>query len=90
MLDWVSKKQTHVCRATFSAELFALLDAANVALKVSSVLAELLWGPTSAAAQEEGRLPVPLHIACDAKSVATAVQGTGPVKTSETHLSITF
>ena len=92
LLDWVSKKQTHVCRATFSAELFALLDAANVALKVSSVLAELLWGPTSAAslaaAQEEGRLPVPLHIACDAKSVATAAQGTGPVKTSEAHLSI--
>ena len=45
LLDWVSKKQSHVCRATFSAELFASLDAANLALKIASVMAEVVLGP---------------------------------------------
>ena len=92
ILDWASKKQTHVCRATFSAELFALLDSANAALKLSAVIAELYWGSTTAAAlaqaQEEGKLPIPLHVCCDAYSVVSAIQGTGPVKASEAHLAI--
>ena len=92
LLDWQSKKQTHVCRATFSAELFSALDAANLALLINAVLTEVLWGPTSAAAletaQTAGKMPIGLHLCFDAKSVLTSVDGTGPVKASEKHLTL--
>ena len=29
LLDWFTRKQPHVCRSTFAAELHAVLDAVN-------------------------------------------------------------
>ena len=92
LIDWISKKQAHVCRSTLSAELFAALDAVNAAMKLNLVITELYWGPTSAAklgaAQEAGELPVGLHLCLDARSVVEAVASSGPAKASEAHLTI--
>ena len=41
LVDWFSRKQPHVCRSTFAAELHAVLDGVNQALIVQSLLTEM-------------------------------------------------
>lgn len=44
ILGFVSKKQTRVCRSTFTAELYIALDLAGLANNINSALTEVLTG----------------------------------------------
>ena len=44
ILDFVSRKQAHVCRAALSEELFALFDAIGAGLKICAYLEEVISG----------------------------------------------
>ena len=87
ILDWQSRRQVHVCRATFSAELFALLDAVGHALTIAACLTEVLLGEQELATltewQENGGLMPPLIAVTDAKSVWEALKSTSPPKPAE-------
>ena len=48
IVEFVSKKQTRVCRSTYSAELFSCLDLAGLAMNVSMTMSEILMGTMSA------------------------------------------
>ena len=48
LIEFVSKKQTRVCRSTFGAELHSCLDLLGLAVLVNSTMTELLHGPQSA------------------------------------------
>ena len=74
ILEYACKKQKHVCRSTFVAELFAAVDAIDVALHIATALFELVAGPQTLDAMRsfrEGRLtsPLPITVAIDAASV---------------------
>ncbi|CAE7203568.1 RE1 [Symbiodinium sp. CCMP2592] len=78
LVDFASKAQRHVTRSTFSSELFASTDAADIGLLHTVALHELKHGvlsPTSAKQLSEGELEcsVMLGLAIDARSVSTAV-----------------
>ena len=78
LVDFASKAQRHVTRSTFSSELFASTDAADIGLLQTVALHELKHGvlsPTSAKQLSEGELEcsVILGLAIDARSVSTAV-----------------
>jgi len=92
ILEFMSRKQAHVCRATFSAEMFALLDALGTALKVSTCLEEAITGPQSAEQlakrQEDGKLTLPLHAVIDAKSLFDTVANSKAAHATEEHLVI--
>ena len=92
VLEYASRKQSHVCRATFSAELFSLLDGIGAALKVSLCLEEMLVGTATAAVlaerQETGKLRLRLHAVVDAKSVFDSVANVSSIKVSDEHLLI--
>ena len=45
ILEDASKKQKHVCRSTFAAELFAAVDGIDAALHIATSLFELVAGP---------------------------------------------
>eukprot|EP00974_Lingulodinium_polyedra_P008100 771144-Lingulodinium_polyedra.AAC.1 len=47
LIDYVSRKQKHVCRATFAAELFAAVDTADVFAMLDGALRELQHGVLS-------------------------------------------
>ena len=44
LIDYYSRKQVHVCRSTFAAELFAVIDAVGHALKIALCLTEVKNG----------------------------------------------
>ena len=73
ILDFYTRKHSHVVRSTFAGELHAGLDGINQALVVSSVLTEMQKGPLSASQladlQESGGFALPLHWCTDAKAV---------------------
>jgi len=77
VLDWFSRKQPHVCRSTFAAELHAALDALNQGLIVQALLSEIALGTRSARElldiQSAGRCQPELHLCVDARSVYDAV-----------------
>eukprot|EP00974_Lingulodinium_polyedra_P068994 6679910-Lingulodinium_polyedra.AAC.1 len=37
LIDYVSRKQKHVCRATFAVELFAVVDTADMLMMLNGV-----------------------------------------------------
>ena len=92
VIDYVSRKQSHVCRATFAAELFALLDAIGAGLKIAAVLEEMSRGAKSAAAladvQDSGKYAMELHGVIDAKSVYDVVAQERQPKPTEEHLTV--
>ena len=49
LIEFVSKKQSRVCRSTFAAELHSCLDLFGLAVVINSTLTELLNGPRSSA-----------------------------------------
>ena len=49
LLEFVSKKQTRVCRSTFAAELHSCLDLFGLAVVINATLTELLNGPQTSA-----------------------------------------
>ena len=77
VIDWFSRKQQHVCRSTFAAELHGALDAFGQALIVQQVFTEVLVGPQSSAElskrQSSGQLQPPLHLCLDARSVYDSI-----------------
>ncbi|CAE7496221.1 RE1 [Symbiodinium sp. CCMP2592] len=77
ILEFVSKKQSKVCRSTFAAELHSCLDAIGAACVINAALTEVLNGVSSAtelaAKQDAGSQSLALDVAIDAKSVWAAV-----------------
>ena len=73
VLDWYSKKHSHVVRSTYAAELHSLLDAINQGLVLSYALTELSIGPQSARELtkllEDGVAAVPMTACIDARAV---------------------
>ena len=78
VLDFYARKQTHVVRSTFAAELMAMIDAVQVGSLINLVLTELYSETTIAVTdlakmQESGKLLLPLEVCVDAKSVYDAL-----------------
>lgn len=78
VLDFYARKQTHVVRSTFAAELMAMIDAVQCGSLINLVLTELFSETTYAATdlakmQESGKLLLPLEVYVDAKSVYDAL-----------------
>ena len=78
ILEYACKKQKHVCRSTFVAELFAAVDAIDAALHIATAMLELVAGPQTLDAMgsfREGRLtsPLPITDAIDAASVFESI-----------------
>ena len=48
-IEWVSRKQQHVCRSTYAAELHSALDIVGVGFVISSALNEAMQGVQTAA-----------------------------------------
>ena len=73
---FVSRKQTRICRGTFSAELLSCLDSCGLAMNISLALAEVLSGPKSsnllAALLDSGKLSLETELIRDAASVYDA------------------
>ena len=77
VLDYVSRKQRHVCRATFAAELFGAVDSIDALLQLCSVQYELCNGSQSLdrlrRLREDGGYGIKCWVAVDARSVFEAV-----------------
>ena len=90
VIDWFSRKQPHVCRSTFAAELHAALDALNQGFIVQALLMEIIGGARSAAdlldAQQSGTCEPHVHLCVDAKSVYDAVTATTVSVPADKHL----
>ena len=73
IIEYVSKKQTRVCRSTYSAELFSCLDICGLALNVNMAITEVLQGNMTAAtlsdALEAGKMALELDVVIDAAAV---------------------
>jgi hypothetical protein len=92
LLDWYARKQPHVCRSTFAAELHAALDAINQGMVIQAVLTELKVGTMSAAVlakmQTEGKFAIDLEVCVDAKSVFDAVSADKIAMPNDKHLMV--
>ena len=84
VLDYVSRKQKHVCRATFAAELFAAVDTADMLIMLNGVMYELQHGVQTTERmrklREEGGYFLPSWLLIDAESVFSAIAA-NPIKT---------
>ena len=73
VLEYISKKQSKVCRSTYAAELHSALDVAGLALTINSVMTEILQGPCDAATllakQESMSQALQVTLVIDALSV---------------------
>jgi len=72
-VEWISKRQSHVCRSTYAAEMHSLLDTAATGHVIRLAIFEILHGAQSASTSlemiEEIYNAVPLDVAIDAKSL---------------------
>ena len=78
VLDWFSRRHTHVVRSTFAAELHSMLDCAGLAILLNATWTEIfskqkLNPAMIARMQDEGRLQLPMDLFIDAKSVRDAI-----------------
>ena len=77
LIDYASRKQRHVTRSTFAAELFAATDAFDQLWNVAVAWHEVKCGPQTAAVirqlREQGGLDPQTAICVDALSVHAAV-----------------
>ena len=73
IIEYISKKQTRICRSTYSAELFSCLDVCGLAQNVSMAITEILQGTMTATvlsdALEAGKLALELDVVIDAAAV---------------------
>ena len=73
IIEFVSKKQSRICRSTFAAEILSALDLTGLLLNVSLLITELLIGPTTSAKladmHDSGTLPLETELVIDAASV---------------------
>ena len=75
-LDWLSRKQTHVCRSTFAAEIHACCDLVGIGIKINSAMHELKHGANGAVAildTPRDQLGLPMRLVLDAEAVFNAV-----------------
>jgi len=83
-IEWLSKKQQHVCRSTYAAELHSSLDLVGMGMIVSSAFNEIMFGRQPALVlarwQDEGKFAIPMELYIDARSVFDGVTS-DPVKT---------
>eukprot|EP00435_Cladocopium_sp_Y103_P057887 s677_g20.t1 len=72
-VEFVSNKQSRVCRSTYAAELYSALDVSGLLFNISLAMCEVLEGTCSAEAlakrYEEGRLPLETDLVIDAAVV---------------------
>lgn len=91
ILDFESKKQTRICRSTFTAELYASLDLISLANVINLSLTEILSGCKSATEmadiQEKGLNSFECDIILDARSVFECVKA-ADVKTTTDRLRL--
>ena len=78
LLEYYSRKQRHVCRSTYAAELFSLTEVVDVSMHLASALYELSHGVQTTETLRlirEGELasPVAITAVVDADSVYTSV-----------------
>jgi hypothetical protein len=77
VIDYYSRKQRHVTRSTFGAELFAACDAADHGILMAQIVQEMLYGvdtyATARQRREHDGWQVPIVLAVDAMSVFAAV-----------------
>ena len=92
VIDWFARRQPHVCRSTFAAELHSHLDGMNQGLLIQTVLTKIALGPLSAAQLSElletGSLLQLTEACLDARSVfdtATAPHASVP---ADKHLHV--
>jgi hypothetical protein len=82
VLEFVSKKQSKVCRSTYAAELHSGLDLVGLAMVINAALCEVLQGPQTAAnlvaMQDAGSMPLDLDLVIDAKSVWVSASADEP------------
>lgn len=76
LIEFVSKKQTRICRSTFAAELHSCLDLFGLAGIVNATLTELLQGPRSAGQLsrelDSGSSALPLDMVIDHRGLLDA------------------
>ena len=72
LLDFISKKQSRVCRSTYAAEMYSALDLIGLAVNINLGLTEVLSGIRSAtelsSMQEHGENVIKLDL-CDRRAV---------------------
>ena len=82
IIEYVSQKQTRVCRSTYAAELYSALDLAGLLFNISLTLTEVLEGPSTACALadkfEAGKLALEADLVIDAASVFDHTATTEP------------
>jgi len=91
ILDFAARRQRRVCRSTFSAELNAIVDAAETGRVIQYAVAELMLPQPVThqqlrALEESGDLRPPLDLATDCKSVYTATAAADAQIPSESSL----
>ena len=76
-IEWVSKKQQHVCRSTYAAELHSGLDLTGLACVISAAFNEIVHGSqdalTLSAWQNSGYSALPMHLFIDARAVFDSI-----------------
>ena len=77
ILEFVSKKQTRVCRSTYTAELYSALDLIGLSSIINLALTEILTGSKSAISmaniQETGQNALEVDLIIDARSVFDSI-----------------
>ena len=82
LIEWVSRTQRHVTRATFSSELYGGTDAMDAGKLLQANLHELTAGPlpldSLKGLEERGEFAVALVLVLDAMSVLSAIAAPQP------------
>lgn len=77
IIEYVSKKQSRVCRSTYTAELYSALDLVGLASNINSAMTEVLTGCKSASKmvdlQENGQNALQMDVVLDARAVFDSV-----------------
>jgi hypothetical protein len=73
VIEYVSKKQSRVCRSTYAAELYSALDVSGLLFNISLTMCEVLEGTCSAESlaerYESGKLTLETDLVIDAAAV---------------------
>jgi len=76
-IEYLCKKQQHVCRSTYAAELHSALDLVSLALLINTAVTEILHGVMEASqmvlALDAGKLTIPADLYIDARAVFDSV-----------------
>ena len=87
ILEFVSKKQSRVCRSTFTAELYAALDLVALANTINLAMTEVLTGSKSASMmadiQETGTNALESDLFLDARAVFDCIVATDTKTTTD-------